>query len=252
MKKVIIILFIFQLSVAQKTIKINYEQKINYTDAFFNQLPESDRESFRESLSKPVFFELINNGDQSLFKSTNDKEMNFPSKEVNTKTSINKGTIIKPFKVWILKDNIKKNGIIKNEVGGEEYYIQKPFLKENIILDGRIKNIDSYICRSAFTVTAEKDTIQYWYTQDIPIIDGPFLTNSIPGLVLSVESKKKVVYATKIEFFNNKIEFEKVNPQTPIISEDELIQKQREALKPKSYIDANEGKHTTNSVHIKN
>jgi GLPGLI family protein len=53
-------------------------------------------------------------------------------------------------------------------------------------------------------IKSNKDTIQYWYTQDIAVIDGPITPIDIPGLVLSIESNK-VVYATKIEFFDYKL-----------------------------------------------
>jgi GLPGLI family protein len=51
------------------------------------------------------------------------------------------------------------------------------------------KTIDNYTCKSAYTLTAANDTIQYWYTGD-SCIDGPFSMQEIPGLILSVESKE--------------------------------------------------------------
>lgn len=237
---------------AQQSVKITYEQKIFYSDAFFNQVPGGASEEFKAAFRKPKIFELINNGDNSLFKSTMEKEIVIPSSEANSETSINKGTFIKPFNVWILK-NFTKQSITKSAtVEDQEYYVEQPFLVEDIKYDKRTKVIDGYTCLSAFTVSAINDTIQYWYTQEIPIIDGPFTMTAIPGLVLSTESKKKVVYVTKIEFFDKKIVMDGVNKMIPFITELELKNKIEESRKPKSYTDEFGGKHETNTVTIKN
>ncbi|UQD55233.1 GLPGLI family protein [Flavobacterium sp. K5-23] len=249
---VLVILTLFSISVfAQKSIKITYEQKIVYSDSFFNQLPEEDREGFRTVLSKPNKFELINNGDFSLFKSVNLKEEVIVSKEKNTPTYTNAGTFFKPFKVWVLKDFTKQLSVESAEVDDNEYYIEVPFAKDELHYDKKTKAIDGYTCKSAYAMTAANDTIQYWYTQEIPVIDGPFSMNSIPGLVLSVESKKKVIYVTKIEFFDKKIQLESVPAKASFITKEKLNKMKIEALKPKSYTDESGAKHETYSVHIK-
>ena len=237
---------------AQKSVRITYEQKFFYSDAFFNQVPGGVSEEFKAAFRKPQAFELINNGDYSLFKNIVEKEIVIPSTEVNTATSINKGTVIKPYYVWILKDFTKQSTIKNTIVEDQEYYVEQPFLVEDLKYDKRIKVIDGYSCMSTYTVSATNDTIQYWYTQEIPIIDGPFLMSAIPGLVLSTESKKKVVYVTKIEFYDKKLVIDGVNKKTPFITEVELQQKIKESEKPKSYTDEFGGKHETNTVIIKN
>ena len=236
---------------AQKSVKITYEQKIFYSDAFFSQVPSVDSEEFRGALRKPKYFELINNGDYSLFKSVNLKEEIIASNEVNTATSINNGTFIKPYKIWILKDFTKQSIVASSEVEGKEYYTEKPFSIEELKYDKKVKVIDGYSCLSAYSVSATNDTTQYWYTQEIPVIDGPFFMSTIPGLILSVESKKKQVYTTKIEFFDKKVEFETISKKIPFVTEVDLAKLKQEALKPKSYTDQFGGKHETSSTTIK-
>ena len=250
--KTLIFFVLFNWTNAQKSVKVSYEQKIYYADSFFNQLPENEREKMKISLSKPTYFELINNGDFSLFKSVNVKEEIVASKEMNTETSINKGTIIKPFKVWILKDFTKQSFVKSTYVKEQEYYVEQPFLIEELKYDKRFKVIDGYKCMSAYSVKATNDTIQYWYTQEIPIVDGPFSPTTIPGLVLSVESKKKIQYATKIEFFDKKLIVDGINKQTPFITNEDLQNKIQESRKPKSYTDEFGKKHESHSVIIKN
>ena len=236
---------------AQKSVKITYEQKIIYSDAFFYQIPAGSRESFRTILAKPSYFELLNNGDYSLFKSINLKEEVIPSTEISTKTAINQGTIFTPFKVFILKDFSNEISTECALVKDKEYYIQSPFIKENLFNDKKIKAIDGYMCKSAYTLTTANDTIRYWYTQDIPVIDGPFSMHDIPGLILSVESKNKIVYATKIEFFDKKLVLDTVSKNAEFITKEQLGIKRADALKPQSYTDEFGAKHETNSIHIK-
>lgn len=245
------LLVFYNSSNAQQSVKITYEQKIFYSDAFFSQIPGGASEEFKAAFRKPKTFELINNGDNSLFQSTIEKEIVIPSTEANSETSINKGTFIKPFNVWILKDFTKQSIIKSATVEDQEYYVEQPFLVEDIIYDKRTKVIDGYTCLSAFTVSAKNETIQYWYTQEIPIIDGPFTMTAIPGLVLSTESKKKVVYVTRIEFFDKKVVVDGVNKKIPFITELELKNKIEESRKPKSFTDEFGKKLESNTVIIK-
>jgi GLPGLI family protein len=244
--------FFFTVMFGQKSVKISYEQKFLYSDTFFNQFPEGDREGYKTFFSKPTSFELINNGDFSLFKGVNLKEEIIPSKEVSTATSINRGTMIKPFKVWILKDFTKQSSVSSTKVNDKEYYTEQPFSIEELKYDKRLKVIDGYTCMSAYSISATNDTIQYWYTQEIPIVDGPFLMNAIPGLVLSMESKKRVVYVTKIDFFDKKLELDTIDKKISFVTLADLAIMKEEALKPKSYVDEFGAKHSTNSVQIKN
>ncbi len=249
--KLLFFFVLFNWSSAQKSVKVSYEQKFYYSDSFFNQLPENEREMMKIALNKPTYFELINNGDFSLFKSVNNKEEVIASKELNTETSMNSGTIMKPLKVWILKDFAKQSFVNSSDVKGEEFYIEQPFSIEELKYDKRIKLIDGYKCLSAYSINTKNDTTQYWYTQEIPIIDGPFLPTTIPGLVLSVESKKKIQYATKIEFFDKIIVLDALNKKIPFITKEDLQNKIQESRKPKSYTDEFGKKHETHSVLIK-
>ena len=252
--KHILLLILFMspfILVAQKSIKITYEQKSMYSDAFFNQIPEGSRESFRTILAKPSYFELINNGDYSLFKSINLKEEAVPSTEISTKTVIHQGTIFTPLKVFILKDFSSGISTECAVIKEKEYYVQKSFSKEALFNDNKSKVIDGYMCKSAYALNTANDTIRYWYTQDIPVIDGPFSMHDIPGLILSVESKNRIVYATKIEFFDKKLVLETIPKNAEFITKEELVIKRVDALKAESYTDEFGAKHETHSIHIK-
>lgn len=248
---VLVFLTLFSISFAQKSVKITYEQKMLYSDTFFNQLPATDREEYKRIFSLPNYFELTNNGDFSLFKSVSSKEEFIASKEVSTTTSIHNGTVIKPFKIWILKNYNKQTNLENLQFKDMHYYYESAFIDNKMIYDNKIKKIDNYTCKSAYSISAAKDTIRYWYTQEIPILDGPSTMTSIPGLILSIEEKKKVIYVTKIEFFDKKLMIEDLDKKILFVTENELKKIQEDMLKPKSYIDEDGAKHTTETKYIK-
>jgi GLPGLI family protein len=240
------------LSVAQKTIKVSYEQKFIYNDSFFNQIPEDSREEVKSFMTAPTYFELTNNGDFSLYESVNTKEKVVASKTESTPTNQNLGMILKPFKVWYLKDFKKEISTNSTWVSDKEYFVEAPFEQEELHYDSKTKIIDGYNCLSAYVLKSNKDTIQYWYTQDIAVIDGPKTPIDIPGLVLSIESNKKVVYATKIEFFNDKLPIATVPNTAIFISKKELDILQAKYLEPESYVDESGVKHESYSIQIRN
>ena len=77
------------------------------------------------------------------------------------------------------------------------------------------------------------DTIKFWYTQDIAIIDGPFRPFAIPGLILGYENKYKNIYATKIEFVNSVQNIEAIDKKNKIYTKEEFekIKKIRNSAK---------------------
>jgi hypothetical protein len=68
--------------------------------------------------------------------------------------------------------------------------------------------MDTLVCQ--LSVSSTNDTIQYWYTQKFLLLTA-FYNEYNPWFGLSIESKKKLVYVTKIEFFDKKLEIETIN-----------------------------------------
>jgi hypothetical protein len=59
-----------------------------------------------------------------------------------------------------LKDFINQVIIKSAEVEDKEYYIEELLIKKNCTLMKK-QTIDNYTCKSAYTLTAANDTIQY-------------------------------------------------------------------------------------------
>lgn len=64
-------------------------------------------------------------------------------------------------------------------------------------------NILGYDCQKALLIE-KGDTLEAWYTLDIPIFDGPEHYAGLPGLILKYETNRKTVTATDVTPITNK------------------------------------------------
>jgi hypothetical protein len=81
-------------------------------------------------MTAPTYFELTNNGDLSLYESVNTKEKLLPQREKSTPTDL--GMILKPFKVWYLKDFKRKLVLIVHRLVTKST-VEAPFEKRSYI-----------------------------------------------------------------------------------------------------------------------
>lgn len=255
MKKIFIavtILFCQAEINAQVSVKVTYEQQNIYPENYWEKFPEDQRENTKKLLTTPITLELINNGEISLLKSVN-KELHFDSSKEKKANEKNLGETLKLAQTWVYKDFSKKTNTTKHEIDRKNYYKETPFSSTTYEFDPlTTKKIDNYDCNLAYFVSKKtNDTIKYWYAKEVAIADGPYDTYTIPGLILRYENKYRVVYATKIEYFDYKIKLEPLDNKTPVISNEEYLKLNAESLKPKEYTDENGRNIKTTSVIIK-
>lgn len=60
-------------------------------------------------------------------------------------------------------------------------------------------------CRKAFYVTKKGITIEAWFTDTIPISNGPADFHGLPGLILKIESPYLTIEANKISFISERV-----------------------------------------------
>jgi len=89
--------------------------------------------------------------------------------------------------------------IVSLPVGKYIYTFEEPELTWELL--NETKDIKGFKCRLAKTITDTNDTFFAWYTEDIPIPDGPFRFKGLSGLILEVYNKNKTIeiYATDIK-----------------------------------------------------
>lgn len=76
-------------------------------------------------------------------------------------------------------------------VGKYIYTFQENPLSWNILKEK--KNIKNYKCKLAKTVTDSGDIFYAWFTEDIPVAEGPFRFKGLTGLVLEVYNQNKTI-----------------------------------------------------------
>lgn len=93
--------------------------------------------------------------------------------------------------------NYPNNKMTVTEIGGE-CFLGGTFIYEETTpsFNWEIKNdtttILSYLCQKA-TVTFRGRSYEAWFTQDIPINNGPWKFAGLPGLILQIEDRKQHV-----------------------------------------------------------
>lgn len=247
--KLLLVLFTAHFSYSQKTIKVTYEQVNFYADHAFEALPENQREIIKKQFTTPRVLQLTNNGEFSIYETVTNSNITIPSTETSNQNIQNRGTNVVIPKIWVLKNfNIKKNYQL-NTIENVDYYIENDFPENDLIYSTVEQIIDNYKCKLAYSISKDNsnDTIKYWYTEEIPILDAPFVMNKTPGLVLRFETKKGAIYATKIEFFDKKLILASLNKKINIISDDEFAILKKESLKSKSFTDEKGTIHTVES-----
>lgn len=252
MKEIFIfLLFTMSLS-AQKSIKVTYEQVTTFREGFFEAIPESTREQTRKAMTSPITFELLNNDEVSLFRTADSKDILIPATGIAEVGTIDRGTILKLPEVWILKDFKKQKTFEKRSIAEKNYYLTEDFQKEDFIYTDEEQIIENYKCKMAYSFPKNKpnDTIKHWYTDEIPVFDGTYYTVGIPGLILKYERKNRVVYATKIEFFDKKINIEGLDKETPLVSEQKFKAIREKGDETKSSTDKNGNTINTTTIKI--
>lgn len=234
------LLFITSFINAQQSVRITYESKRIYPDSFLRTFSESQKIAFDEAQKRPYYATLTNNGEESLYMSV-DRKNDEVLPGTNTMYNHEKDgeIILHTPKYWRLKNFKEKNIIYFSIIDNKEYYYKKQIVKPQHYFTDKTLYVDKYLCNNAYRVNPKNnDTIKYWYTKEIPIDDGPISTLGLPGMVLKIESKNSLEYATKIEFFKEKIVIDRPKESYNLTPPEEMKKLELEAEKPKSYIDA--------------
>lgn len=241
--------FITSFISAQQSVRITYESKKIYPDSFLQNLSGSQKVAFEEAQKRPFYATLTNNGDESLYRSINRKKDEvLPGKDTGNEYAKDEGILMQTPNFWRLKNFKEKKNISLVNINDKEYYFKKQIEEPQLYFTNKTLNVDKYLCHYAYRLNPKNnDTIKYWYTKEIPIDDGPSNLIGLPGMVLKMESKNSIEYATKVEFFKEKIEIDRPRQSYKILSQEEYDKLVMEAIKPKTYIDS-QGRKVTSEI----
>ncbi|AQX49488.1 GLPGLI family protein [Elizabethkingia anophelis] len=205
MKKNILILILYFIcnSLFSQSIKavieVNYETKITKdslnklsTDVFNYTLLANKNSSYYFNRDEKEYFDILSG-----------KALLNPSNSIKT----NMGTYPKP---PITKGSVYNDGTtIYTSMPLSKYYFvyPQPHLKWEIL--DKTKKISTYSCKLAKTTTENGDVFYAWFTDDIPISDGPFRFKGLTGMILEVYNAHKTI---DISMISIKMSNEEIQP----------------------------------------
>jgi GLPGLI family protein len=164
-------------------IEVNYETKIV-------------KDSLNKLSSEIFYYTLLTNKNSSIYFSRDEKEyfdvlsgktLLNPSNSIKT----NMGTFPKPS---TSRGNVYNDGsTITASMPLSKYYFiyTEPHLKWEIL--DNTKKISSYSCKLAKTTTESGDIFYAWFTDDIPISDGPFRFKGLTGIILEIYNPNRTI-----------------------------------------------------------
>ena len=199
MKKIFLFLLITNLGISQ-TVKVDYARNTILSDRALAENPQYAN----ESISEIIIYSLIHSNGYSMYyfnKELNPKIMSELDRKGETIqdisgdfTILNRQDISNDF---FFKDFKNKNFIYKMQNGGRNYDGKDVFLDWSWNIDEEYKTILNYKCQKA---TCEIDGVNYiaWFANEIPIMDGPYKYNGLPGLILDFSNKNFKIIAQKV------------------------------------------------------
>jgi len=106
----------------------------------------------------------------------------------------------------------------EKDIMGKKFLVEDEERKYEWKITGRTEQLGQYQVIEAMTIN-DVDTIQAWFTPQIPVSSGPDSYSQLPGLILRVDVNqgKKMIYATNID----------IRPLT----EEEVIEKPKKGKK---------------------
>lgn len=176
------------------SIEIIYLEGINLENSEIKNFPiEIQNRLKEEQNNNPMYYKLIANGESSSYNYSNSGKINEDLKSTPN---------VKRSKITITTINTYKDinqGIFLNSTtfNNADYLISNNLPKFNWKITSLKKKIGKYNCIKA-TTNGTDGLITAWYTEEIPINDGPSKYWGLPGIILSLNAPEKTFIATEI------------------------------------------------------
>lgn len=210
MKFIYYIFFISTFCIGQ-TVEVKYYENLNSSNEVqFESLPENLKTPYKTNVFS---YKLLTNGKQSLYK--NEKFKIESKDESTTTTQVNeyndtiKSTVTYEAFNLQFKEKMHFKDFEKKISYNEKFYDEKICVIDSLnfqnwSLTEETEVLLGYFCKKA---TFQRNGVEFsaWYTEEIPISDGPFLYSGLPGLILKVSSKYLEIIAYDIKIINDAI-----------------------------------------------
>ncbi len=187
--------------------KLIYNEKFNAPEESVMNLPPHIRTEFLKMLDQDVHYSLIINGYESLYKiveSTKSRDFSIEEASTNSKSK----TTLKLPEEEIYKNFNTSTYIRRREFYDKNYLIHDRLKKLDWILIHETLKIGDFTCKKAILKTTQGITVA-WYTDQIPLSEGPSMFYGLPGLIIKVEAYDRNYNLIRFEKLNKKIQIEK-------------------------------------------
>ncbi|WP_159021806.1 GLPGLI family protein [Formosa sp. L2A11] len=208
MKKKFILIFLLS--------SFSYSQTLKGVITINPQHSLGDETELSEKGKKPIYTSYTFSNNKSIQKLISNEGTSIDTiivehPDVEGLTMKTTKAIIRSNKLIIYKDYINDVFRLEGEKKNRQLNTEYLSIKDNIpthnwTLQNETQTILGYTCKKA---TAEKISFgrkQYitaWYTEEIPISDGPKIYNGLPGLILQVDNKITLIKFEKLKFFKD-------------------------------------------------
>lgn len=184
--------------------KQNFEKKIleeSNTNAFYKYTYINDKETLKKnealtllSIGKDYnkFYDYNRFLYERALDSINKSKTNYTINDVNYLFKFRRKVKFKPIIFGQFFDG-EFQFVFQNNIHTNKFQYNYGKYKLDWKLNSNTKKIGNYYCKEAILNYAGRKWIAY-YTEDIPLNDGPFLFNGLPGLILEIFDDKKEHY----------------------------------------------------------
>jgi GLPGLI family protein len=181
-----------------KGLKVVYEESLNIPQEIIDNLPPEVKNQAIELINSPVKYNLLYDGKSASYK-------------IDTETSKSRsGNGSKPDSrnsISLTEKSTYKNydenlSIIKTSINNTTYLINEKLDKKDWEITEEYKKIGKYACKKAISKNENGNIVAY-FTDEIPISEGPSIYGDLPGLIIYLEAADRNYKAVQIEFADN-------------------------------------------------
>jgi len=181
-----------------KGLKVVYEESLNIPQEIIDNLPPEVKNQAIELINSPVKYNLLYDGKSASYKIDTETSK---SRSGNGSKSDSRNSISLTEKSTY-KNYDENLSIIKTSINNTTYLINEKLDKKDWEITEEYKKIGKYACKKAISKNENGNIVAY-FTDEIPISEGPSIYGDLPGLIIYLEAADRNYKAVQIEFADN-------------------------------------------------
>lgn len=218
--------------------RLIYNESLKIPKEALDDMPPNVKAEFMKMINQEIHYSLSINQNESKYEMIKEhiRFKEFSSEKEGEESKTTTKTNIKIEGIEIYKNFNTNKFLKKQSMGSKTYLISDELENLNWILKTEKQKIGNFNCKKAILETNEGITIA-WYTDEIPISEGPSMYYGLPGLIIKIEASDRNYELIKFEKINepleiikpkngisiNSLDFKKITNNTKKITVEESI-----------------------------